>query len=84
MPEADAPLAADEPVSSVNVSVKDPLVVSQAIVSSHAAAEFMGRKSYTREDALRYPLSTEAHDTGFRYLFYFHGGGEEPGAKTWG
>ena len=71
MPEADAPLAADEPVSSVNVSVKDPLVVSQAIVSSHAAAEFMGRKSYTREDALRYPLSTEAHDTGFRYLFYF-------------
>ena len=27
--------------------------------------------SYTREDALRYPLSIEAHDTGFRYLFYF-------------
>jgi ubiquinone/menaquinone biosynthesis C-methylase UbiE/glycosyltransferase involved in cell wall biosynthesis len=29
------------------------------------------KKSYTREDALRYPLSIEAHDTGFRYLFNF-------------
>ena len=32
-----------------------------------------GRTSYPREDALRYPLSLEAHDTGFRYLFYFMG-----------
>jgi SAM-dependent methyltransferase len=29
------------------------------------------RKSYTREDALRYPVSIQAHDTGFRYLFNF-------------
>ena len=29
------------------------------------------KKSYTREDALRYPVSMEAHDTGFQYLFYF-------------
>jgi ubiquinone/menaquinone biosynthesis C-methylase UbiE/glycosyltransferase involved in cell wall biosynthesis len=29
------------------------------------------RKSYTREDALRYPMSIQAHDTGFRYLFNF-------------
>jgi hypothetical protein len=71
MPEVKAPLPTDEPVPSVNASVKDPPVVSQAIVSSHAAAEFMGRKSYTREDALRYPFSIEAHDTGFRYFFSF-------------
>ena len=47
------------------------VVVSQPRVASHAVGEFMGRKSYTREDALRYPLSIEAHDTGFQYLFYF-------------
>jgi SAM-dependent methyltransferase/glycosyltransferase involved in cell wall biosynthesis len=29
------------------------------------------RKSYTRDEALRYPMNMEAHDTGFRYLFYF-------------
>jgi ubiquinone/menaquinone biosynthesis C-methylase UbiE len=47
------------------------MAASRAMIASHAAAEFVGRNSYTREDALRYPLSLEAHDTGFRYLFYF-------------
>ena len=47
------------------------MAASRAKIASHAAAEFVGRNSYTREDALRYPLSLEAHDTGFRYLFYF-------------
>jgi hypothetical protein len=44
----------------------------------------MGRKSYRREDALRYPFRIEAHDTGFRCPFLFRGSGEEPGLKTWG
>jgi ubiquinone/menaquinone biosynthesis C-methylase UbiE/glycosyltransferase involved in cell wall biosynthesis len=39
---------------------------------SHGAMGEGGpRKSYTREDALRYPMSIQAHDTGFRYLFNF-------------
>jgi ubiquinone/menaquinone biosynthesis C-methylase UbiE/glycosyltransferase involved in cell wall biosynthesis len=72
MPDADGTPPAREPTSPVITSSKEPAVaVSQARVSSHAAAEFAGRKSYTREDALRYPLSLEAHDTGFRYLFNF-------------
>jgi ubiquinone/menaquinone biosynthesis C-methylase UbiE/glycosyltransferase involved in cell wall biosynthesis len=29
------------------------------------------RKTYTRHEALRYPMNMEAHDTGLRYLFYF-------------
>jgi SAM-dependent methyltransferase/glycosyltransferase involved in cell wall biosynthesis len=29
------------------------------------------RKSYTHDEALRYPMNMEAHDTGLRYLFYF-------------
>jgi ubiquinone/menaquinone biosynthesis C-methylase UbiE/glycosyltransferase involved in cell wall biosynthesis len=29
------------------------------------------RKAYTHYEALRYPMNMEAHDTGFRYLFYF-------------
>lgn len=68
---ADTPLAG-EPASSVNSGSEKPeMVGSRARITSHAAAECVGRNSYTREDALRYPLSLEAHDTGFRYLFYF-------------
>jgi ubiquinone/menaquinone biosynthesis C-methylase UbiE/glycosyltransferase involved in cell wall biosynthesis len=72
MPRANGTPPAREPASPVTTGSKEPtLAVAQARVSSHAAAEFAGRKSYTREDALRYPLSLEAHDTGFRYLFNF-------------
>jgi ubiquinone/menaquinone biosynthesis C-methylase UbiE len=61
-----------DPTSLVTDGSQEAAVaVAQPRVASHAAAEFAARKSYTREDALRYPLSLEAHDTGFRYLFYF-------------
>jgi SAM-dependent methyltransferase/glycosyltransferase involved in cell wall biosynthesis len=43
----------------------------RALGAHGAVGEGGPRKSYTREDALRYPLSIEAHDTGFRYLFNF-------------
>jgi ubiquinone/menaquinone biosynthesis C-methylase UbiE len=47
----------------------------EAFVSAVGGHGVMGedglRKSYTREDALRYPMSLQAHDTGFRYLFNF-------------
>jgi ubiquinone/menaquinone biosynthesis C-methylase UbiE/glycosyltransferase involved in cell wall biosynthesis len=72
MPEANGMPPACHPASPGTTGSKEPaMVVSQSRVSSPAAAEFTGRKSYTREDALRYPLSLEAHDTGFRYLFNF-------------
>ena len=72
MPEVHGPSSGPGPASPITTNSREPAVaVSQARVESHAAAEFMGRTSYTREDALRYPLSLEAHDTGFRYLFYF-------------
>jgi ubiquinone/menaquinone biosynthesis C-methylase UbiE/glycosyltransferase involved in cell wall biosynthesis len=48
-----------------------PGAVSQRIASHGAMGEGGPRKSYTREDALRYPMSIQAHDTGFRYLFNF-------------
>jgi ubiquinone/menaquinone biosynthesis C-methylase UbiE/glycosyltransferase involved in cell wall biosynthesis len=70
MPEVEGTPLAGAPTSPVTPCAKDRTRVSQAAGSSHAAAEGMGRKPYTREDALRYPLSIEAHDTGFRYLFY--------------
>jgi ubiquinone/menaquinone biosynthesis C-methylase UbiE/glycosyltransferase involved in cell wall biosynthesis len=44
---------------------------SPTVVSPHAMEGGGPKKSYTREDALRFPLSIEAHDTGFRYLFNF-------------
>lgn len=45
---------------------------SASPVGGHGAMGEDGlRKSYTREDALRYPMSLQAHDTGFRYLFNF-------------
>lgn len=45
--------------------------VPQRLGSHGAMGEGGPRKSYTREDALRYPMSIQAHDTGFRYLFNF-------------
>jgi ubiquinone/menaquinone biosynthesis C-methylase UbiE/glycosyltransferase involved in cell wall biosynthesis len=45
--------------------------ISQRLGSHGAMGESGPRKSYTREDALRYPMSIQAHDTGFRYLFNF-------------
>jgi ubiquinone/menaquinone biosynthesis C-methylase UbiE/glycosyltransferase involved in cell wall biosynthesis len=45
--------------------------VSRTTVPNHAREEWGPRKAYTREDALRYPLSVEGHDTGFRYFFNF-------------
>jgi ubiquinone/menaquinone biosynthesis C-methylase UbiE/glycosyltransferase involved in cell wall biosynthesis len=45
--------------------------ISQRLGSHGAMGEGGPRKSYTREDALRYPMSIQAHDTGFRYLFNF-------------
>ena len=72
MPEAHGTSSGPGPASPTTTNSREPAVaVSQPRVESHAAAEFVGRTSYTREDALRYPLSLEAHDTGFRYLFYF-------------
>jgi ubiquinone/menaquinone biosynthesis C-methylase UbiE/glycosyltransferase involved in cell wall biosynthesis len=44
---------------------------SQTTVAKQAGAEWGPRKAYTRDDALRYPLSVEGHDTGFRYFFNF-------------
>ena len=45
--------------------------IAQRLGSHGAMGEGGPRKSYTREDALRYPMSMQAHDTGFRYLFNF-------------
>ena len=85
MPEAHGTSPGRDPASPVTTGSREPAVaVSQPRVASHAAAEFVGRKSYTREDALRYPLSIEAHDTGFRYLFYFMVVAKSLGLKTWG
>ena len=51
---------------------KRPHAASASPVSGHGAMGEAGlRKSYTREEALRYPMSLQAHDTGFRDLFYF-------------
>jgi ubiquinone/menaquinone biosynthesis C-methylase UbiE/glycosyltransferase involved in cell wall biosynthesis len=44
---------------------------AQGAALQDALGEGGPKKSYTRHDALRYPLSIEAHDTGFRYLFNF-------------
>jgi ubiquinone/menaquinone biosynthesis C-methylase UbiE len=48
-----------------------PGAMSQRLGAHGAMGEGGPRKSYTREDALRYPMSIQAHDTGFRYLFNF-------------
>ncbi len=70
--EADGTPPAGEPAAAVKAGAEDPTVAgSRPKIAAHAAAEFGGRNPYTREDALRYPLSLEAHDTGFRYLFCF-------------
>jgi ubiquinone/menaquinone biosynthesis C-methylase UbiE/glycosyltransferase involved in cell wall biosynthesis len=72
MSAAGSPPPAGEPAAPADTGSEAPVMAaSRAKIASHAAAEFVGRNSYTREDALRYPLSLEAHDTGFRYLFYF-------------
>lgn len=62
----------EEPYSSVSAGPAETPTTRPAPVASEGS---MGGQSpqepYTRDDALRFPLSMSNHDTGFRYLFDF-------------
>jgi ubiquinone/menaquinone biosynthesis C-methylase UbiE/glycosyltransferase involved in cell wall biosynthesis len=69
---ASSPEPQGELPSSNSARPERPLTTVPRPLDSHGAMGEGGpRKSYTREDALRYPMSIQAHDTGFRYLFNF-------------
>jgi ubiquinone/menaquinone biosynthesis C-methylase UbiE/glycosyltransferase involved in cell wall biosynthesis len=74
-----------DPVLAVSTLPPDEILVSPCSVQSadpeppapagdsrrQSIDEGELKKSYSRDGALRYPMNMEAHDTGFRYLFYF-------------
>jgi ubiquinone/menaquinone biosynthesis C-methylase UbiE/glycosyltransferase involved in cell wall biosynthesis len=69
--EVPAPSSGDELTSPACADSGEPQTTSPApLVLHHAVGEGGPKKPYFRAGALRYPVSIEAHDTGFRDLFY--------------
>jgi ubiquinone/menaquinone biosynthesis C-methylase UbiE/glycosyltransferase involved in cell wall biosynthesis len=69
--EVPSPSPRDELTSPACAGSGRPQTTSPApLVLHHAMREGDPKKPYFREGALRYPLCIEAHDTGFRDLFY--------------
>jgi SAM-dependent methyltransferase/glycosyltransferase involved in cell wall biosynthesis len=69
--EVPASSGTDKLITPESVSVGAPPTPSPAPpLLHHAIGEVDPKRPYFREWALRYPLSMEAHDPGFRDLFY--------------
>jgi len=83
--ESSGPAAA-EASRPADIGGDKPASISSDGPQSVASSMPPCREPYNREDALRFPLNSDSHDTGFRYIFDFTVAGRSlnlrPGAEV--